>query len=218
MEVHDRSGLAKRLGLHPPFQAMDLKQLHHEKRLDHVETTRDRKRKRSSSVTSYLEPALIDEPIKARDYLRDVDAIRQPESSRDPQEVESGKRSSSSTSSSSYRSPVKPAKTYERRPRHKTKEDRYELKQDNKSKKTRPKTKGINKRKASRKDKKRKAQSGLAFLHKFTAKNVASDRLTVRPVDISRQERRLMTIDETYRKAWTFHQRESILPYSAKRP
>ncbi|KAL9120882.1 MAG: hypothetical protein Q9187_002561 [Circinaria calcarea] len=181
VEVHDSSGLAKRLGLHPPFQAMDLKQVHHEKRLGHAGTTRDRKRKRSSSGTSYLEPAVIDEPIKARNDLRNRDAIQCPKSSRGLQEDESEKGPSSSTSSSSCPSPVKPAKTYERRARHKTKEDRYELKQDKKSKKTRPKTKETTKREASRKDRKRKAQSGAALLHKFTAKNVASNRLTMRP-------------------------------------
>lgn len=177
MEAQDDSGLAKRLGLHPPFQAMDLKQLDSEKRLDLTGTMRYRKRKRSSSATSYLEPAVADDPIEAGNDVRDGDATRSLPNAGPGEEIEIS--SSSSALSSSSPSPVKPAKTYERRARRKTKEDRYELKQDKKAKKERVKGKKTKNKEASRKRQKSSKKSGATLLHNFTAKNVASERLTV---------------------------------------
>ena len=180
MKAHASSGLAKRLGLHPPFQAMDLNQLDDEKQLDNAGITRDRKRKCSSTATSYLEPAVIDDPIEARTNMRNGDTIRYQESYNVGYEDKIDTSSSTSASSLSSPSPVQPAvKTYERRARRKTKDDRYELKEDKKVRKERAKGKKTAKKEASGKKRKRSKKSGVALSHGFTAKNVASNRLTV---------------------------------------
>ena len=90
-----------------------------------------------------------------------------------------GDQSSATTasicSSASHTSPP-PIKTYERRPRRKTREDRYEPKQVRKAKE-----KSATKKEPGKKDKKwrRKESSGAALLHDFKAPNVSHDRLTV---------------------------------------
>ena len=76
-----------------------------------------------------------------------------------------------------------PAQRYERRPRHKTKADKYEIKQDG-NKSTKKREKKEKKTSASKRDKrpKRKERSGDALVHTFSAPNVAQDRLTVSTV------------------------------------
>lgn len=72
----------------------------------------------------------------------------------------------------------RPKESYERKKRHKTREDRYELKQDKKDRKeTEARKKTANKKKEKHK---RRAVSGTALMQDFSAKNVAPDRLTVR--------------------------------------
>ena len=74
-------------------------------------------------------------------------------------------------------SPEKPAKTYERRSRHKTREDRYEVKQGKTHKEeNKQELKKKNKKQGKRK---RKEKSGAALMSSFSAKNIARDRLTV---------------------------------------
>ena len=69
--------------------------------------------------------------------------------------------------------------SYERRPRHKTRQDRYELKGNNKdSEKMKQATKKDRGEKKQKKHK-RKEKSGTALMHDFAAQNVAHDRLTV---------------------------------------
>ena len=77
-------------------------------------------------------------------------------------------------------SPKKRAKQYERKPRHKTKEDKYEVKRTGRKLGIRPRTKEKTNG-AVKKDKKRKRKqrSGDALMHTFGAPNVAQDRLTV---------------------------------------
>ncbi|KAL8776578.1 MAG: hypothetical protein Q9213_008214 [Squamulea squamosa] len=75
-------------------------------------------------------------------------------------------------------SPDKAAKTYEKRPRRKTREDRYELKKDKKHDQTNEgRAKAHDKRKKKRKG---VEKSGAALMQKFSAKNVETDRLTLR--------------------------------------
>lgn len=73
--------------------------------------------------------------------------------------------------------PEKSAKNYERRSRHKTREDRYDLHKDRKpdqKKEVKPKT-GIE----SKKKRKGVQKSGAALMQNFSAGNVETDRLTV---------------------------------------
>ena len=74
-------------------------------------------------------------------------------------------------------SPAQPAKNYERRPRHKIREDRYELKERGKQ------TKGslpIIEPQRKKRKKKSKVKRRDSYENNFTAQNVVSDRLTVR--------------------------------------
>ena len=171
-------GFAESLGLHPPFRTFRVQS---EDSLVHQEDpirTRKRKRKASSTI-SYLEPAVIDdltdeEHGKWRSYERektrrlppcDDDGDTKPLSgfSRKPDQITA--------------LPEKPTESFERRPRHKTREDRYELKNG-----TRDKKKVAKKDSQEKKQKKhkRREKSGAALMHSFTAQNVSHDRLTVR--------------------------------------
>ena len=137
---------------------------------------RKRKRKHSSSTTSYLEPAMFGSPNMSSYQKRQTNLKRQT-TSEDPKD-----NGNTPSALDSFRlgiqgvssSPPKGTKAYERKPRHKTKKDKYDLKQNRKSEKAPVKTE-----KPTTKRAKRKEKSGAALLHKFTAKNVASDRLTV---------------------------------------
>ena len=173
-------GFAESLGLHPPFRTFRVQS---EDTLLHQEDpvcTRKRKRKREASSTiSYLEPALVDELTDAENAKwkphEKAGTRRLPPSDGDGDLISlcgfSGRPDQTTVL------PEKLAESYERRPRHKTREDRYELKDG-----TREKKKAANKESHDKKQKKhkRRQKSGGALMHNFTAQNVAHDRLTVR--------------------------------------
>ncbi|KAL8812304.1 MAG: hypothetical protein Q9223_007326, partial [Gallowayella weberi] len=132
---------------------------------------RKRRRKRSSS-SFYLEPAV---------HTKTCDKAAQ-----DLTALEFGKRGSvrqqdnvdlpSHAPSITVDSPEKPAKSYEKRSRHKTREDRYDLEKDKKP--VRPREGEKKGQSASRKRRKRVEKSGAALMQDFSAKNVETDRLT----------------------------------------
>ena len=171
-------GFAESLGLHPPFRTFRVRSedtiLHQEDPL----RTRKRKRKVSSTI-SYLEPAVVDEltdPENGKWKPHDREGTRRLPPSDDDGDLKPSaeflRRPDQTTAL-----PNEPAGLYERRPRHKTREDRYELKDG-----TREKKKVANKDSQEKKQKKhkRREKSGGALMHSFTAQNVAHDRLTVR--------------------------------------
>ena len=138
---------------------------------------REQKRKRSSSATSYLEPAVFKDTTNDKNQRHcGYDACYS-----DAEVLKSIKLITESpsglleTSARPNHPLVKTAKTYEKRSRHRTKEDRYELKHDRKG---RPNAKQTETNRGKRS--KRKERSGAALSHSFTAKNVEPDRLTVR--------------------------------------
>ena len=175
-------GLAERLGLHAPFRTF----------ADHDTNERSerrrRKRGRSLSISSLLEPA--EEALDPQDnHTRiafDGAGTRAAKPGHPLSDVNVG------TSDSPCRTPSlskQPEKRYERRPRRKTKEDKYKVKQDgDKSTKQRARKerrKGTDK---PNKKGKRKEKSGDALMHTFSAPNIAQERLTV-----SAFERNLLT-------------------------
>ena len=171
-------GFAESLGLHPPFRTFRVQS---EDTLLHQEDpvrTRNRKRKASSTIF-YLEPAVVDELTDAENAKwkphEKVGTRRLPPSDGDG-DLKSLCGSLGRPDQTTVL-PEKPAESYERRPRHKTREDRYELKDG-----TREKKKVANKESQDKKQKKhkRREKSGGALMHNFTAQNVAHDRLTVR--------------------------------------
>lgn len=154
-------GFAEHLELHAPFR--NFKVQGDDPGID-VKTTSLRRKRRhtTSSTSSYLEPAICNDISEDHETER---VITQ----------NSGMLLPSQTASPS---PKKPTKTYERRSRHKTREDRYELK-DSYNKEKRKKAAKKAGREKEPKDKKRRDKLGAALMHEFKAQNVSHDRLTV---------------------------------------
>lgn len=168
--------LASRLGLQTPFRLLGDEGHPHD--LQRHDRPHAKKRRISvSSGTTYLQPATAAVNADSESDFRN--RSRRHHQRAGPYDVHDNDLTSSAISSSSYNvtncSPRKPVKTYERRLRHKTRDDRYEKKHVKELAKARAK-------KAAKKDgrSKRKARAGAAPAHEFTAKNVTQDRLTVR--------------------------------------
>ncbi|MCJ1283674.1 hypothetical protein MMC26_003005 [Xylographa opegraphella] len=174
-EADHESRLAERLDLHAPFRHMEAKGLQGDDQLK-VAVSRN-KRKRASSSSSYLGPAIADAHTA---YQHD----RGGHSPDGDAKVRGDKRGltilasaiSDASMSQVASSPAKPSKSYERRARHKTKEDRYELKHGVTNVQAPKERKTMKSTRPSRKEK-----TGAALLHNFAADNVSSDRLTLRP-------------------------------------
>ena len=177
----NRPGLAERLGLHAPFRTFK------EYSDSDIPGTqcRPRKRRRTmSSSSSCLETAA------ANDFSDgDHDRPSHPMTLRSAKiRLVQGDRSADISSPASQgseimlSSPEKLLKSYERRPRHKTRSDRYEFKGNDghgtKAKQT-LKNDATQKKQKKKKKHKRKEKSGAALMHDFAARNVAPDRLTV---------------------------------------
>lgn len=176
----EERGLAERLGLHAPFRTFKDRSDHEEVDLNAL--TRPRKRRRrKSSTESYLEPAEIHNRTESdhdgRSLVKTTEfksnSHLRPKSCSEP---------NSESSVRTLPTPEKPSVLYERRPRHKTREDRYELKEEDTAKREKKrKASGNNLTKRKLKKPKRKEKSGAALMHDFSAQNVSNDRLTVRP-------------------------------------
>lgn len=132
-----------------------------------------KRRRRSGSGTSYLEPAAA-APVNRRSPGPETRIKRRKTSGRysdSASDVPSDSDSSSSSSSAGI--PEKLVKDYGRRARHKTREDRYESKAIKKAEKKKEKdTKSSSKRK-------RKRRSGAQFVHHDDTKTISKNRLTV---------------------------------------
>ena len=170
-------GFAERLGLHTPFRTFKDHSNHD------ISEVQDRPRKRRhsrSSTSSYLELAAASDVSDTASGHPGHGTMQRAAHS-GPALGSRGKHNSPAA----YQgleilpSPEKLPKSYERRPRRRTRKDHYELKGgDRDSGKT---------KKAVRKDRvvkekkkhKRKEKSGATLMHDFTAENVAHDRLTV---------------------------------------
>lgn len=178
----DEPGLAEKLGLHAPFRTFRDRSEDDDVNLDALSRPRKRRRRRSSTG-SYLEPAENEEQI---DLERDAGFPSKEAINGGSRRIPPRSRADHLSESSVATPPVpeKPAESYVRRPRHKTRDDRYELKEGNGDR--RKKKSKLNEREG--KDKKhkklkRKAKLGEAIMHDFSAQNVSHDRLTVRSGD-----------------------------------
>ena len=209
-------GLAKRLGLHEPFQAMERRVDCEKLDMGSEKRRRKQKRKRSPSATSYLEPAVFNDTAN--------DGSQRPNNgnTRDIEvELFNSAKHSTNITSEVLDTPAKPrsrptedAKTYEKRPRRKTREDRYDLKNDRKKMKSNTMLVETTRRKRS----KCKETSGAAMSHVFTAQNVAPDRLTVRiTISFEDSESRLTAVAKTCGKARALHKRTCVFPSAKKR-
>lgn len=172
--------VAQRLGLHAPFR--NFRDGSEVDEYDLNELSRSRKRRRrESSTNSYLEPVTFDDPMSI-----DGNNRHPPMSVLDNKKLMScpkifSERSTRSPSSRASSTSRRLAISYEKRPRRKTREDRYELKAVNKNQKKgkeKPSEKGHKSK--NHKKSRRKEKSGTALMHDFTAHNVNNDRLTVK--------------------------------------
>ena len=174
----DEPGLAEKLGLHAPFRTFRDRSDDEDVNLDALRRPRKRRRRRSSTG-SYLEPAEIEEQI---DLESDAGSPSKEAMNRGSRRIHSKSRAEHLPESSVATPQIleTPAECYVRRPRHKTRADRYELKEGNGDR--RKEKSKLNERES--KDKKhkklkRKAKLGEAIMHDFSAQNVSHDRLTV---------------------------------------
>ncbi|KAL9100744.1 MAG: hypothetical protein Q9163_003911 [Psora crenata] len=140
---------------------------------------RSRKRRRSSSLQStYLEPAPVVDLPRLPSNLSPYNRHHERDSSnREPAEDHINPPSLAGR----LNTPVtysKAIKSYERRPRHKTRQDRYELKQGIEAKECPSSKAGLQKR---AKKQKHKEKTGAALMHHFKAENVSDGRLTLKP-------------------------------------
>ncbi|KAL9598918.1 MAG: hypothetical protein Q9219_004184 [cf. Caloplaca sp. 3 TL-2023] len=177
LNTRDDRNLADRLGLHTPFRSFATREADV---IPEQPVQRDhelRKRKRRPSMTSsYLEPAICFRENKGRSQSRQ-DA--QTDNNQD-QSQHDGEAIQSISSSGTTALPKKFKKSYEKRSRYKTREDRYELKKDKKNeKRTRAKDSEKTTRKQPKKKRGRAEKSGAALMHHFSANNVETERLTL---------------------------------------
>ena len=172
--------LAERLGLHAPFRTF---KDHSDNGIPDVEGRPRKRRRIRTSTSSYLEPAATNDlSDNDHDHPSHTTILRM--ANEGPALGDRGKNTSPTASQGSEMlspSPEKLLKSYERRPRHKTRQDRYELKGSNRDSLKTPriekKDRGENKPKKHKHQ--RKEKSGAALMHDFAAQNVAHDRLTV---------------------------------------
>ena len=174
----DDRGLAERLGLHAPFRILRDRSDDSNPEVQ----SRPRKRRRSrSSTSSYLEPATAN-PFSDNDHARSSHSTILRTMGTRPALGGEDNHSLPTPSKDSVMLQPPPEKlslSYRKRPRHKTRKDRYELKESSRHKeKTKQDTKENRKEKKPKKPK-RKEKSGAALMHGFAAQNVVHDRLTV---------------------------------------
>ncbi|KAL8647061.1 MAG: hypothetical protein Q9210_005776 [Variospora velana] len=170
-EAKTEHNLADQLGLHAPFHSFATRtaDIPTQSQLDRE---RRKRRRQPSSSSSDLEPAAcFREDMKKQDANEDAAAKqRRHEERHENIDV-------FSLSNVIIASPKKPLKTYERRPRHKTREDRYVLKENKKRDTSKAHEKAA--RPKSKRSKKRNEKSGAALMHGFSAACVDSERLTL---------------------------------------
>ncbi|KAI4255300.1 MAG: hypothetical protein LQ352_002631 [Teloschistes flavicans] len=169
--TEDRN-LAEQLGLHAPFRAFAARGAESGFSPQH-KGGRHKRRRSLSEASSYLEPAVrIGDGDDGSESLQDAAAKRAPCGGK-----ENDEQISSRSASVAIVPTNGPSKMYERRSRHKTKEDCYDLKQAKKRNQAKERKNGVGDR---RKKKKRKdaRKSGAALMQDFNAGNVKAERLT----------------------------------------
>lgn len=175
-------GLTERLGLHAPSRMFEdgdgdgVGESGHGTDAAHRKT----KRGRRVSSSSVLEPAEIDPGLGQEDA--EGEGPWKPRAGTRGYLFHDGGIGGSEGGSKPPDSPTTKSKGYERRSRHKTREDRYHLKQNGKrpaKKQKKTATAGTDRKR------KRKEKSGNTLMHDFTASNVAQDRLTVSKLAVS---------------------------------
>ncbi|KAL8964868.1 MAG: hypothetical protein Q9183_004168, partial [Haloplaca sp. 2 TL-2023] len=169
-KVHHNT--AEELGLHAPFRSFASRGADEGLVLQNDDGRRKRRRSHSTESSS-LKPAVqAEESEQESEGVEDTRTYKTSHATRKRR----GERPSSPILVSDLQE--KPSKTYERRKRHKTREDRYELKQGAK----RPKPQKTEKEAGAKPKRKKKhiQKSGSALMQDFNAGNIQPDRLTLK--------------------------------------
>ena len=171
--------MAERLGLHTPFQAMD--DVSSDPPWEPGRPSRRQNgQENGSSELSSIEPPPMKRIAKGRKRSYDDRPRYHHRHSRRPVSRSASDSTRPSQASIDFQDlvrslpPAELRKAYERRPRHKTRADRYELKEKGKQPKD-----DLPTTEPPRKKRKKKAKRRESYEHTFAAQNVASDRLTV---------------------------------------
>ena len=176
--IPDRHGLAERLGLHAPFRTLRDRS---DDSVPKVHIRPQKRRRCRSSTSSYLEPA-VEESFSGNDHARSSHSTILRTVGTRPALGGENNNSPPPASKDSVillPPPEELSISYRKRPRHKTRKDRYDLKESSRhGEKTKHDTKKNRKEKKPKKPKRRE-KSGAALMHGFTAQNVVHDRLTV---------------------------------------
>lgn len=172
----DGLGLAERMGLHAPFRTF---KDHSDDNIHEAQIGPRKRRCNRSSTSSYLEPAAANDlSDNGHDRPNHTTKLR---TITGPSLNNRGRNNSPTASHDSEMlpSPKKLLNSYERRPRHKTRPDRYELKENGRQRKDTKQDAKKYPEKKKRKKHQRKEKTGAALMHDFAAQNVAHGRLTV---------------------------------------
>lgn len=177
-----------------------------------------RKRKHDSSSDS----SLLEVPIRPQSHQWKQDDPRsisprrpenQPTTPRKKQKV----ASSDSGLSSHPATPSPPKETFEKRARHKTREDRYEPRKKEKRQGKIAVEKSSRKKREKRGDRKKAARkAGEELMQNFSSKSIAQDRLTVGALSIKIRNR-LTAVDTPIPRSWVVQQWPGFIPCKTSR-
>ena len=176
--IPDSHGLAERLGLHAPFRVLRDRS---DDSIPEVQSRPQKRRRCRSSTSSYLEPAATeafsdnDHAGSSRSTILRTAGTRPALNEEDNNSPPQALKDSVTLLPPSEKLSI----SYRKRPRHKTRKDRYELKESCRHKEKTEQDAKKNRKEKKPKKPKRREKSGAALMHGFTAQNVVHDRLTV---------------------------------------
>lgn len=180
----DDENLPQRLGLYAPFRSFGRQSNDMDVDQQSIPASARKRKRNLPSASSDVEPAIFQTHTELKTNGRVHRSIT---SARVGTEL----KESVSESDNAFSENI-----YVRKPRRKTREDRYDLKQDIFVKNPRKRIRGShgrerdgkrrdgNRRDGERRDGKRRKKSGSAIMHEFAAENIARKRLTVSSKDL----------------------------------
>ena len=190
--------------------------------LDPVNVSRPSKRKKAHDPSS--DSSLLEAPIRLRSHQSKRDepravTVKQPEDPSTPARKRQRIAPSDSGLSGHVSTPIPPKETFEKRPRHKTREDKYEPKKKKEKKQKKASVDKTSSRKREKKGDRKKGaakKAGDELIQNFSSNNISQDRLTVSTPAFSVRNR-LILLDPTLQRSWIVQQWQSSISSEASR-
>lgn len=188
--------------------------------LDTVNVSRLSKRKKKHDLSS--DSSLLEAPIRPRSHQSKRDepravAVKQSEVQSSPARKKQRIATSDSGLSGHLPIPVLPKETFERRPRHKTREDKYEPKKKEKKRNEASVDKSSSRKREKKNGRKKAAKKpGDELIQNFSSNNISQDRLTVSTPAVSGRNE-LTILDPTLQRSWIVQQWQSFVSSEASR-